>query len=331
MSQITIVGDGQMGLVLAMLLAEKGTAVRITGPFPDQVATLAKSRVSQRLPGLTLPARVEVVAEAKDAVDGADLLVNAIPTQFIRRVWEPLAAATSSAAIRASVAKGIEVSTLERPSEILAEFAPDAPLVVLSGPTIAAELARRLPATMVAASDNEDAARVVQELFGTSWMRIYTNTDPLGVELAGAAKNVIAIAAGIIDGLAAGYNAKSALLARGLSEIVRLGTAMGANVETFFGIAGVGDLATTCFSPEGRNRTCGERLGVGQTLKEVLDGMGSVVEGVETARGMLELARRHDIELPIMEAVHAILHEGLDPRDAITGLMGREQKPERIG
>src|SRR5690606_24848097 len=204
------------------------------------------------------------------------------------------------------------------------------PLGCLSGPTIASELIRCLPATMVAASDHPRFAQRLQAAFTTSWMRVYTHTDLLGVELAGATKNVIAIAAGVIDGLQAGYNAKSALLARGLAEIARLGHAMGAAPETFYGIAGVGDLATTCFSPEGRNRSCGEALGRGMKLQEHLERSRSVVEGVATTRSVVDLARKYRVEMPITEAVHAVLFEGLDPLDGITRLMSRELKDERV-
>ena len=182
-----------------------------------------------------------------------------------------------------------------------------------------------------AASDDAEFAQRLQNTFTTNWFRVYTNPDLLGVELAGATKNVIALAAGIVDGLQAGFNAKSALLSRGLAEIVRLGVAMGARQETFFGVAGVGDLATTCFSPLGRNRTCGEQLGKGRKLDDVLASMSSVVEGVPTTRSVVELAKRHDVEMPITQAVYRVLLEELDPIEAITQLMTRELKAERVG
>jgi len=201
----------------------------------------------------------------------------------------------------------------------------------LSGPTIAAELAKRLPATMVAAADDITTAARVQELFGASWMRIYRLDDLVGVEIAGATKNVIALAAGMIDGLQLGFNAKSALLSRGLAEIARLGAAMGARVDTFFGVAGVGDLATTCFCPEGRNRTCGERLGRGETLDSILESTSSVVEGVATTRSVAQLAADRGVDMPITAAVQEVLFNKLSPRDAIPTLMTREPKAEKIG
>jgi len=285
------------------------------------------------MPGLTLPAQVSVEPDPAAALRGATIVVSAIPTQFIRTVWANFASALPPGAPIVSVAKGFESGSHRLPSEILREaIGPRAvtSTVALTGPTIAAELARRLPATMLAASLDADAAERVQRAFSTPWLRIYTHDDPIGAEVAGALKNVIALAAGMIDGLALGYNAKSALLARGLVEMVRIGAALGAKAETFFGIAGVGDLATTCFSPEGRNRACGEAIGRGVTLEAHLAQTRSVVEGVETARSVRQLAHERGVEIPITDAVCRILFEGLPPADAIRALMTREAKAERI-
>ena len=334
--RVTILGDGQMALVMADALAERGVGVRLWGPFPDQLEKLAETRRSpDRLPGFVLPDAVEVMADAAAALDSVDLILNAIPTQFIRSVWTQHATHVPAGAPVVCVSKGIENGTMMRPTEIIAdalgEKEGDRPECALSGPTIAAELARRLPATMVAASTDEALALTVQDLFRVKWLRVYRHADPVGVEIAGATKNVIALAAGMIDGLGVGDNAKSALLARGLAEIARLGVAMGAKQETFFGVAGVGDLATTCFSPEGRNRTCGERLGKGETLEQILETTVSVVEGVPTTKSVREVALARDVDMPITMAVHKILFEGLAPMDAIWALMARERKTERIG
>jgi glycerol-3-phosphate dehydrogenase (NAD(P)+) len=202
------------------------------------------------------------------------------------------------------------------------------PLAVLSGPNIAAELARYLPATAVAAASDDALARRVQAAFSAQWFRIYTNNDVTGVELAGATKNVVAIAAGILDGLGAGNNAKAALVTRGLVEITRLGVAMGARETTFQGLAGLGDLITTCVSPEGRNRTVGEQIGKGRGLREILAGMDSVAEGVPTTRAVRELAHRHRVEMPITDAVYRVLFESKDVLAALSDLMTREPKPE---
>lgn len=332
--RVSIIGDGQMGLVLASLLCEKGVPCVLWGPFEREIEALARDRVSPRLAGVRLPPEVTVTADPAAALAGATIAVSAIPTQFIRNAWSKLIGRLDSPTLLVSVAKGFESGSHRLPSTVLREAtgrSGDSPVVVLTGPTIAAELARRLPAIMLAACADMNAARRVQSAFMTRSLRIYTHDDALGAEMAGALKNIIAIAAGIIDGLGLGFNAKSALLARGLAEMVRLGTALGARPETFFGIAGVGDLATTCFSPEGRNRACGEALGRGETLQSHLASTRSVVEGVETARSVAQLARERGVDLPIIDAVDRILFEGLAPSDAIAELMSREARHERVG
>jgi glycerol-3-phosphate dehydrogenase (NAD(P)+) len=335
LSTVAIMGDGQMGLVLASALHERGARTRLWGAFPDRVASLNERREEpDRLPGLTVPSDVLITADEREAMSGAMIVISAVPTQYLADVWARIGKHLQNGAGIVSVSKGIEVGTLRRPSQVIADAIGTSCIIqrvcVLSGPTIATELAARQPATMLASATDDELATAVQELLTLSWLRIYTNDDPLGVELAGAVKNVIALAAGIADGMQLGYNAKSALLARGLAEMARLGTAMGASLDTFFGIAGLGDLATTCFCPHGRNRTCGERLGKGESLDAILASTNSVVEGVPTAKGVLALARKQHIEMPITQTVHDILFEGLAPRNAIAQLMERSPKPERI-
>lgn len=336
-----------MGLVMADALAVGGSDVLLWGPHRERIELLAETRQSpDRLAGFTLPEPVVVTAADERLGTAVDVVVNAVPTQFIRPVWKRIARHIPSNATIVCVSKGIERETLLRPTQVMADALRggdtlDDPskiaeaerrMCVLSGPTIAAELARRLPATMVAASHHDELAMRVQLLFeDVPWLRVYHHDDPLGVEIAGAAKNVIALAAGMIDGLRIGDNAKSALLSRGLAEIARLGVAMGAQRETFFGVAGVGDLATTCFSPSGRNRSCGERLGRGESLESILERSVYVVEGVPTANALNELATRHGVEMPIADAVRRILFEGLSPEQAIRMLMERETKRERVG
>ncbi len=333
--KVTVIGDGQMGLVLAFILEAGGVPVTLWGRSAEHVGDLARERESKRhLPGVRLPESIAVTADEAEALRGTSLIVGAVPTQFIRPVFARLVPHIPRGVGVVSASKGIENGTLLRPTAVIADVigdGADRPYAALCGPTIAEELTHRLPATMVAASLSDEFALHIQSLFTAPWMRIYTLTDMLGVELAGATKNVIAIAAGIVDGLGLGYNAKSALLSRGLAEIVRLGVAMGASAETFFGIAGVGDLATTCFSPVGRNRSCGEALGTGRTLAEYLQSTQSVVEGVATTKSVVALARARGIEMPITAAVHAVLFEGLAPKRAIARLMEREPKPERVG
>lgn len=333
-----IIGAGQMGLLCGMILASRNIPSVIWGHNPDHVAEIIQLGESKRhLPGHKIPDLVRITSDPRQLFEDATVIANAVPTQFIRSIFTRLQNDIPRKIPIFSFAKGIENETLLRPTQIIADVLnddpdqPARPLATLCGPSIAAELARCKPATMIAASDDVSFAEQLQNDFSTNWLRIYTNSDLLGVELAGATKNVIAIAAGMLDGLQAGYNAKSALLSRGLAEITRLGTAMGASPETFFGLAGIGDLATTCFCPVGRNRTCGEQLGKGKNLADILSSSDSVVEGVPTTKSVKLLAEKYRVEMPITDAVHAILFEELDPIKAITLLMSRDPKPERIG
>ncbi|MGA3067468.1 MAG: NAD(P)H-dependent glycerol-3-phosphate dehydrogenase [Tepidisphaeraceae bacterium] len=328
--RVTIVGDGAMATVCSILLDQGGHHVTLWGAFEDSIERLLQNRENQKLlPGVKLPAGVRLTARDAECFSGCTLIISAVPTQFMRGVWRRLEPHVPLGVPIISVAKGIENNTLLRPTQIIADvLGKRRRLAALSGPNIAAELARYLPGTAVAASDDADLVRLVQDVFSTQWFRVYTNTDLIGTELAGATKNVIAIAAGILDGLAAGNNAKAALVTRGLVEITRLGLAMGAAESTFHGLAGMGDLVTTCVSPEGRNRTVGEQIGKGRKLQDILDGMDSVAEGVPTTKSVRELSLRYNVEMPITEAVHAVLFEAKDAIDALTDLMNRQPKSE---
>ena len=333
---ITILGDGAMATVCSILLTNGGHTVKIWGAFEESIELLLQDRENRKLlPGIKLPPQVLLTANDAECFQGATMILCAVPTQYIRSVWERLKKQAPKNIPIVSVAKGIENGSLLRPTQIIKDVlhsgvsAPDSALCALSGPNIAAELARYLPATAVAASEDEALAQRVQATFSTQWLRIYTNSDVVGVELAGATKNVIAIAAGILDGLGAGNNAKAALVTRGLVEITRLGVAMGAVEATFQGLAGVGDLITTCVSPEGRNRTVGEQLGKGRKLNEILEKLPSVAEGVPTTKAVMELAKRYKVEMPITEALHAVLFEGREVIKALSDLMSRDPKPER--
>jgi glycerol-3-phosphate dehydrogenase (NAD(P)+) len=340
---VTILGDGAMATVCSILLTQGGHEVTMWGAFEESIDRLLQDREQRRLlPGVKVPPTVRLTANDRDCFEGTTLILSAIPTQYMRGVWERLKPHLPGSDVPVvSVAKGVETESLLRPTQVIADVLGgrrpgddgptcDRPLAALSGPNIAAELARYLPGTAVAASCHEDVARRVQATFSTEWFRVYTNADVTGVELAGATKNVIAIAAGILDGLAAGNNAKAALVTRGLVEITRLGVAMGAQEATFHGLAGLGDLITTCVSPEGRNRTVGEQIGKGRKLDEVLGKMESVAEGVPTTRAVVRLARKFGVEMPITEAVHAVLFEGKDVINALTELMTRDPKPETL-
>lgn len=335
-----------MAMVCAILLESNGHEVIVWGHIPEHVAALAGTRENSRhLKGCRIPESVRFTSDDAAIFQGAgkeasktsepELIVSAVPTQHIRSVWKRLLPHVPSGVPIVSVAKGIENGTLLRPTQIIADVLGEAnakprarSLAALSGPSIAEELARRMPATVCAASDDKELARFVQVAFSTQWFRVYTNEDLLGVELAGATKNVIALAAGILDGLNAGANAKSALLSRGLAEIARLGEAMGASRDTFFGIAGVGDLVTTCFSKSGRNRSCGEELGKGRKLDDVLAESTNVVEGVPTTKAVIDLAKKHGVDVPITQAVYHVLFDGLDPKKGISRLMSRDLKSE---
>jgi len=328
--RVTIVGDGAMATVCSLLLTQGGHHVTLWGAFEESINRLLQNRENQRLlPGVKLPRNLRLTANDAECFDGCTLILSAVPTQYMRNVWKRLARHVPAGVPIVSVAKGIENQTLMRPTQVVLDVVGRGrALAALSGPNIAAELARYLPATAVAASEDAELAKLVQSAFSTQWFRVYTNSDVIGTELAGATKNVIAIAAGILDGLAAGNNAKAALVTRGLVEITRLGVAMGAQESTFQGLAGLGDLITTCVSPEGRNRTVGEQIGKGRKLQDILGSMDSVAEGVPTTRSLRELSIRYNVEMPITESVHAVLFEGMDVIRALTTLMTRESKAE---
>ncbi len=327
---IAIIGDGGMGSICAMLLCEKGFSVSMWGYNAVQLAEIQAARENVRfLADHKLPEQLVFEPRDDKVMADAQLIVSAVPCQFMRSVWQRLKTHVPAEVPIVSVTKGIENTTLLRPSEILTDvLGPARRIAALSGPTIADELADKMPATASVASADVALAKNVQATFTTPYFRVYTNDDILGVELAGAVKNVIAIAAGIIDGIAAGDNAKAALLSRGLTEIKRLGLAMGAKENTFAGLSGLGDLVTTCISPKGRNRSFGERVGKGLTAAEALAATDSVVEGVSTCESVLALAKRHNIEMPITEAVHAVIVEAKSVQSAIHDLMTRQLKAE---
>ncbi|MCH8241102.1 MAG: NAD(P)-dependent glycerol-3-phosphate dehydrogenase [Planctomycetes bacterium] len=324
-SHVTIVGDGAMGTVCALLLHDRGTKVSLWSAFPAQADELRRERENRQfLPGFAIPLSVAIVDDPEEAFAASpDLILSAVPCQFMRTVWTRLAPYVPKDVPIVSVAKGIETGTLLCPTEIIRACVGQVVTACLSGPSIAREVAMKKPASVVSASADSAVAEQVQNCFSTKYFRVYRSTDLLGVELAGASKNVIALAGGICDGIGAGDNAKASLLTRGLVEISRLGVAMGARAETFNGLAGIGDLVTTCISKHSRNRTAGERIGRGETVDEVVALTKSVIEGVATTRAVLALAQRHDVEMPIVEAMAGVLFEKTSPDDAIKALMTR--------
>jgi glycerol-3-phosphate dehydrogenase (NAD(P)+) len=321
-----------MATIAAGLLVDNGHAVTMWGAHAASVERLLADRDNGRLlPGGRIPDAAKLTADDATAFEAATLVVSSIPTQYMRSTWQRLGGRLPVDVPVVSVSKGVELDTLLRPTQVIADVlgGRTPSLAVLSGPNIAAEIVARKPATAVAASADADLARRVQAAFTGAAFRVYTNPDVIGVELGGAVKNVIALAAGMLDGIGAGDNAKAALVTRGLVEITRLGVAMGADEATFIGLAGLGDLITTCVSPSGRNRSVGEQLGRGRPLSAVLGSMDSVAEGVPTTRAVVQMARQHGVEMPITEAVHAVLFDGLEPRYALNELMSRDPKSER--
>lgn len=328
--KITILGNGAMATACSILLSENPQQrIAMWTRNPDHAEDMNQDRENRRLlPGVSLPDSLEVAADIDRAVDEADFLIAAIPTKFLRSALTKLAPHLQGDRPVVSVIKGLENQTFMRPSEIIEDVLGNRPVVALGGPSHAEEISRRLPASVVAASGDIALAKTVQEMFTTDRFRVYTNTDIIGVELAGALKNVIAIAAGICDGLKYGDNAKSALVTRGLVEISRFGEALGAEPLTFSGLAGMGDLLTTCTSPYSRNRTVGQRLGEGETLNEILSSMRGVAEGVTTTSSVYELAEQKQIDMPITKEVYRVLFEDKSPEKATDTLMGRPPRDE---
>lgn len=323
---ITVLGAGAWGTALAKLLCESGHAVTLWGHDPEHLAEVLATRRNERyLPSIALPTDMQCLASLDDAVRSAREVVMAVPSRAFREVAGAL---RDFRGLAISVTKGIEHDTGLTMCGILREVAPRAKVAALSGPSLALEVARGIPTAIVAASTHTAAATLVQNLFHRPAFRVYTSADPLGVELGGALKNVIALAAGMGDGLGFGDNAKAALVTRALAEMRRLGVACGAQAETFAGLSGLGDLTVTCFSKLSRNRAFGEQLGRGASVMELLAASPHVVEGHPTARSAWQLARKHGVSTPIIEQVHAVLYEGKDVKAAVRDLTGRESKAE---
>jgi glycerol-3-phosphate dehydrogenase (NAD(P)+) len=323
MTKIAVLGDGAWGTALALVLSRAGKPVTIWSKFPEYAREMRERRENFKyLPGAPLGEGVEV---AWGPPPFADVYVSAVPTQFVRETFRELGPRLARKAPVVSVSKGLEQTTGKRPSEVLREVLGRVRVSVLAGPSHAPEVARGLPASVVAAGPG---AREVQKLFAGSTVRVYTSRDALGVELGGALKNVIALAGGICDGLALGHNAKAAVLTRGIVEMARLGVKLGARRQTFFGLSGIGDLITTTTFPHGRNLSVGRALGEGKKLEEILGSMNSVVEGVWTTRAAFALGRRLRVDLPITSELHAVLFDGKAPRDALRDLLAREPRRE---
>lgn len=326
---ICVLGDGGWGTTLALLLAHKGHRVTLWGAFPQYVEEMRRRRENKKfLPGFKIPARVKLVSDVHAACEGAELIVLAVPSQYMRSVVSMLSQDKVGKKSFVVVAKGIETSSLKVMSQVVHEELKGVRLAVISGPTIARDVALKMPSAASVASEDRALSARVRDLFMTEYFSLFESDDVLGVELGGSLKNVIAISAGIVQGLGYGSNTRAVLFARGVAEMARMGHAMGARRETFMGLSGLGDLATTCLSPHSRNRWLGEEIGKGHKLKTVLAKTEMVVEGVDTARSAWRLAQKLKVPMPITEAVHNILFDGANPRAALKALMNRQQHRE---
>ncbi len=329
--KIAVLSDGGWGTALAMSLVRNGHEVTQWGPFPDYLAEMETTRKNPRfLAGVTLPPELRFEPVMAKAVEGREMLILATPTQYLRGVLRELAPHLDRKRhLLVDVAKGIELESWLRISEVTESILGETRYAVLSGPSHAEEVSRGVPTAVVAASKVPAEAELVQRTFGSDSFRVYTSTDVVGVELGGALKNVMAIAAGIIDGMNLGDNPKAALMTRGIAEMGRLGELLGGSSLTFSGLSGIGDLIVTCTSRHSRNRHVGEELGRGKTLPQILESMGMVVaEGVSTTRGAYTLARRVGAETPIIDEIYAILYHDQSVPEAIRKLMSRSAKPE---
>lgn len=327
--RISVIGDGGWGTTLAIQFAQKNFDVTLWGAFDDYVKELNKKRVNRKfLPGIPIPRKILITSDLNLAVTQSDLIVLAVPSQFAHAAVKRLKKFDLSKKILLSVIKGVDIKSLKRMSEIIYEELGNIQLAVLSGPTIAREVARGIPTTAVIACTNAQVAKLLQDAVNSKTFRIYTNNDITGVELGGSIKNVIAIACGVCDGLGFGTNTKAAILSRGLAEMTRLAQVMGAKTKTLFGLSGLGDLTTTCFSPNSRNRTVGEALGKGQKISAVTKKMDMVAEGVPTAKAIYRLSQKYKVSMPITKEVYNILYKDKRPAKAVTDLMNRKAKPE---
>lgn len=325
----TVVGAGAWGTALADLLARNGHQVMLWAYEPDVVRAINDKHENVRfLAGHRLAPTLTAVGDLQKAVDGAELVTLATPSQVLRPIVRAARASLRSKAPIVVATKGIERETLSLMTEVVAEEIPEATVVALSGPSFAAEVVRCQPTAVVAASEKPDAAAIAQRAFSSPYFRVYTHTDVTGVELGGALKNVMAVATGIAEGLGLGFNARAALITRGLAEMTRLGTALGAEQSTFAGLAGLGDLVLTCTGSLSRNRAVGLELGKGRKLEEILRETETVAEGVVTAQSARELAAREGVEMPIVDTVNRVLFEGQPARSAIAALMTRELRSE---
>ena len=329
MAKIGVIGAGSWGIALALLLHKNGHHITIWSALQDEIDMLNEKREhADKLPGVKLPEEMVFTGKEEEAIRGADLLVLAVPSPFVRSTSKRIAPLITDDMIIVNVAKGIEESTLETLSEVIESEIPNANVAVLSGPSHAEEVGRGLPTTCVVGARDKNTAEWIQDTFMSPVFRVYISPDILGIELGGSLKNVIALAAGMADGLGYGDNTKAALITRGIAEITRLGVAMGGSRDTFGGLSGIGDLIVTCASVHSRNRKAGMLMGQGYTMEEATKEVKMVVEGIFSAKAAIKLAEKYQVSMPIIEQVNAILFEGKKADEAVKDLMIRDKQIE---
>jgi glycerol-3-phosphate dehydrogenase (NAD(P)+) len=328
--RVSVIGAGGWGTALAIILNERHNDVMLWEYFTDYARVLERKRENIKfLKGVKIPAKIRITTDLKQSVESAEVVVLAVPSHALRGLLKIVKAFDYRKKIFVSVMKGIEQKSLKTMSQVITEVLGRVKIAVLSGPSHAEEVARKTPTTVVAASKSPGLAEKIQDLFFTKTFRIYSNKDVLGVEIGGSVKNVIAIAAGILDGMHAGDNTKAALVTRGLAEIKRLGAAMGADEDTFSGLSGIGDLVVTCASSHSRNRSVGEQLGRGRKIGQILKDMEMVAEGVKTTLSVYMLAKKYRVEMPITREVYEVLYRDKSPYDSMRDLMTRSPKSEK--
>ena len=330
MTTAAVFGTGSWGTAFSAVLADSGTKVRMWGRRPELVEQINAGSNDTYLPGIRLPQGISATTDPAEAADGADIVVLAVPSQTLRQNLEGWASLLPGTAAVVSLMKGVELGTTKRMSEVIAEVGGVEPerIVVVSGPNLAREIALKQPAASVVACSDAHTAERVAEACAAPYFRPYTNTDVVGAELGGAVKNVIALAVGMAEGMGMGDNSKATIITRGLAETTRLGVALGGDPATFAGLAGVGDLIATCMSPLSRNRTFGVNLGRGMAVKEVVAVTRQTAEGVKSCDSILQLAREHGVDVPIIEQVAAVVHEGRTPQQVVESLLSRARKAE---
>lgn len=329
MSKVSVIGAGSWGTALAILLEKNGHQVTLWSHREEEAKELAKSREHKsKLPGVEIPEGIEIIGNLESALREKDVIVFAVPSVAVRSTAKKVAPYVKEGQLIVNVAKGIEETTLMTLTDIIEEEIPGAKGCVLSGPSHAEEVSRGLPTTCVVGAKDKETAEFLQNIFMSPVFRVYISPDILGIELGGALKNVIALAAGTADGLGYGDNTKAALITRGITEIARLGIAMGAKSDTFYGLSGIGDLIVTCASKHSRNRKAGYLMGQGRNMQQAMDEVNMVVEGVYSAKAGLALSQKYKVEMPIIEQVNKVLFEGKAPADAVRELMVRDKKIE---